>query len=218
MSNPPIFTVECRASAAEKLGVLLDEDLWVQLEEATAAAINIECKWFADPNVDLKSANADLSKFLEFSKKLSCYVPDTSIPEIIWSYDLQKYLQHALSLENTQSEVERLLKIFQHSVCAAMAAADALLERAGVAKFRMWGFWVHQISELLRERDLPTAVGKHRLDEQEGSPFVLFIKELQACLPAGFSPPVYNSASLAQRISRSRRDHWSNLAKSDLEI
>lgn len=70
-----------------------------------------------------------------------------------------------------------------------------------------WDIWVCMLTDLLKEVGLPTRVSKAQIDPRsKTSPFLLFIKSLQANYPK-FKRHFHSDQALAQAISRARKNH-----------
>ncbi len=82
----------------------------------------------------------------------------------------------------------------------------------GFRRGEMWELWVRKLTAILSKNDLPTRVRKDadKTKTARPSPFVSFIRELQACLPARYrrSHAVRSdfeaNAALSTAIVRSR--------------
>jgi hypothetical protein len=72
--------------------------------------------------------------------------------------------------------------------------------RAGDA----WNSWVCRISEIVEAHQLPNAVAKIT-EDQEASPFVLLISNLQDFIPEGYRRSTFSKVALTEAITRARR-------------
>ena len=77
---------------------------------------------------------------------------------------------------------------------------------AGAAnKGAAWDFWIRSLTELMKREDLPTAARKDTDKQRHQSPFVLFVCELQKCLPDEFRQSMHSTGALAKAIQSARR-------------
>jgi len=76
----------------------------------------------------------------------------------------------------------------------------------------MWNMWVKQLTTIAREGGLPHQA---RQDEDatktRSSPFVMFVHELQKCIPLGFRRSTHSESALATAINRARRVKYEKL-------
>jgi len=96
------------------------------------------------------------------------------------------------------------------SLARACNAALRFLERVPYENFRpgeAWDWWVRQLRAILKSDALPSGVRKDaytRIRKQH-SPFVLFVHELQQCIPAEFRRSIQSPAALAVAINKAGR-------------
>lgn len=71
-----------------------------------------------------------------------------------------------------------------------------------------WRLWVQRLKSILAAKGLPTEVRKDTDKNKTGnpSPFVAFIRELQACVPETFRRSTQSDGALAQSVAIVRRE------------
>ena len=92
-------------------------------------------------------------------------------------------------------------------------ALHDLQEENGFRDGETWGLWIRKLTKILKAHQLPTEVRKDTVKNLTGkpSPFVAFVRELQACVPEEYrrSQPYSADASaniaLSEAIYRARR-------------
>jgi hypothetical protein len=73
---------------------------------------------------------------------------------------------------------------------------------------RAWRLWIRRLTGIMKANGLPTGVRKdegNKSKSDKQSPFVLFVRELQHCLPDGCKYPKHSDPALAKAIERARR-------------
>ena len=73
---------------------------------------------------------------------------------------------------------------------------------------RAWGLWILRLTGIMKANGLPTGVRKdagNKSKSDKQSPFVLFVRELQHCLPERCKYPKHSNSALAKAIERARR-------------
>jgi hypothetical protein len=70
----------------------------------------------------------------------------------------------------------------------------------------MWNWWVRKLTAVLKAHQLPTEARKDtdKSKTEKPSPFVGFIRELQACIPADYRRTTHSDPALAVAIVRAR--------------
>jgi hypothetical protein len=70
----------------------------------------------------------------------------------------------------------------------------------------MWNWWVCELTEVLKADELPTEARKDtdKSKTEKPSPFVGFIRELQACIPKEYRGTTHSDSALAVAIVRAR--------------
>ena len=104
-----------------------------------------------------------------------------------------------------------LLKLLNHSLNAFDKICEALCDEFGEEEYpvykhrQLWNYWVFWLTIILREHGLPYEA-REDLDKLkiEGSPFVLFLKELQQCVPPQCRQATSSPDALAGAINRAR--------------
>jgi hypothetical protein len=70
---------------------------------------------------------------------------------------------------------------------------------------QLWNYWVFWLTIILKEHGLPIEARKDPDKRKvEGSPFVLFLDELQKCVPPQYRQSTASRDALAQGIHRAR--------------
>jgi hypothetical protein len=77
----------------------------------------------------------------------------------------------------------------------------------GDNKGDIWDWWVRKLTAALKAHHLPTETRKDTDKNKTGkpSPFVLFIRELEACIPQDYRGTTHSPEALAEAIVRARR-------------
>jgi hypothetical protein len=68
----------------------------------------------------------------------------------------------------------------------------------------IWQVWIGQLSKIMKDNSLPTSVRKDSDKSAKLSPFVVFVRELQKCLPEKCNFPTHSDRALAEAIVRAR--------------
>lgn len=103
----------------------------------------------------------------------------------------------------------RFLGVLMTSVVVACNRALSQLDsptKRGWRKGEAWQSWVQRLTSILVARGLPTEARKDTDKNNTGnpSPFVAFIRELQACIPANFRWSTQSCGALAKSIYEAR--------------
>ena len=115
-----------------------------------------------------------------------------------------------LKIERDISDAcDRAFDIFD----ACDRALHDLQEENGFRDGETWGLWIRKLTKILKAHQLPTEVRKDTVKNLTGkpSPFVAFVRELQACVPEEYrrSQPYSAEApaniALSEAIYRARR-------------
>ena len=108
---------------------------------------------------------------------------------------------------------DRSLKVARDIFDACDRSSHDLQEENGFRDGEIWGLWIRKLTKILKAHQLPTEVRKDTNKNLTGkpSPFVAFVRELQACLPEEYRRSQPNSAeasvniALSEAIYRARR-------------
>ena len=87
-----------------------------------------------------------------------------------------------------------------------LALADLRSEQSAFRSGDMWNWWVCKLTAVLKAHQLPTQARKDtdKSKTEKPSPFVGFIRELQACIPADYRRTNHSDPALAVAIVRAR--------------
>lgn len=117
------------------------------------------------------------------------------------------------ALISKKFEIQRKHKLFHNYLTSYIDACDYAMaeikdpKNHGWHKGDMWNLWVRQLTDIAREGGLPHQVrqddDKNKI--RKSSPFVVFVCELQKCIPSGFRRSTHSESALATAISRARR-------------
>lgn len=71
----------------------------------------------------------------------------------------------------------------------------------------MWNWWIRQLTEIVKEEGLPYGARNDVDKNKTGGPsaFVVFVRELQKCVPSKFVPSQQSCGALTTAINRARR-------------
>jgi hypothetical protein len=119
-----------------------------------------------------------------------------------------------LKIERDISDAcDRALKVGRAIFDACDRALQDLQIENGFRNGKTWGLWIRKLTKILKAHQLPTEVRKDTDKNLTGkpSPFVAFVRELQACVPEEYrrSQPYSAEApaniALSEAIYRARR-------------
>jgi hypothetical protein len=116
-----------------------------------------------------------------------------------------------------------LLELLNHSLKALDEVCEVVCDEFGEEEYpvykhgQLWNYWVFWLTIILKEHGLPYEARKDS-DKQkaEGSPFVLFLEELQKHIPPQCRQSTASRDALAQAINRARRGLDLNCKFSDV--
>jgi hypothetical protein len=105
-----------------------------------------------------------------------------------------------------------LLELLNHSLNALDKVCETVCDEFGEEEYpvykqgQLWNHWVYWLTIIVREHGLPYKA-RHDPDKRkvEGSPFVLFLEELQKYIPEQCRQSTGVTDSLAKAIHRARR-------------
>ena len=70
---------------------------------------------------------------------------------------------------------------------------------------QVWRRWIRDLSKIMKDNSLSASVRKDSDKSTKLSPFLVFIRELQKCLPEECNFPAHSDRALAEAIVRARR-------------
>jgi hypothetical protein len=76
---------------------------------------------------------------------------------------------------------------------------------ATLGEGQVWRWWIKNLSKIMKDNSLPATVRKDSDKSTKLSPFLMFVRELQKCLPKECNFPAHSDRALAEAIVRARR-------------
>jgi hypothetical protein len=73
---------------------------------------------------------------------------------------------------------------------------------------QVWRWWIRDLSKIMKDNSLPASVRKDSDKSTKLSPFLVFVRELQKCLPKECNFPAHSDRALAEAIVRARRGRF----------
>jgi hypothetical protein len=209
----------------------LPEEVWLKLQQATAlytAAAPLELA------LPLEQFVSKLDALREAADAVKRIMPPFEFPTTQVPIDpklsgrarlnaLQKTYFQRRTFRTAPLLPFSLLELLNHSLNALDKVCEAVCDEFGEEKYpaykhgQLWSYWVFWLTIILREHGLPYEARKDSDKRKiEGSPFVLFLEELQQCAPPQCRQSTVSRDALAQAINRARRGLDLNCKFSDV--
>ena len=184
---------------------------WAELDKAAQHASEAEVKINAVKAAASKFRDAIFRRPRNIARDADFFARRLISKHLGLSFQGRDGLQNLLlKIERDISDAcDRAFDIFD----ACDRALHDLQEENGFRDGETWGLWIRKLTKILKANQLPTEVRKDTDKNITGkpSPFVAFVRELQACVPEEYrrSQPYSAEASaniaLSEAIYRARR-------------
>ena len=184
---------------------------WDELEKAAQRASEAEVKINAVKAAASKFTDAIFRRPRNIARDADFFARRLISKHLGLSFQGRDGLQNLLlKIERDISDAcDRAFDIFD----ACDRALHDLQEDNGFRDGETWGLWIRKLTKILKAHLLPTEVRKDTVKNLTGkpSPFVAFVRELQACVPEEYrrSQPYSAEApaniALSEAIYRARR-------------
>lgn len=184
---------------------------WDELEKAAQRASEAEVKINAVKAAASKFRDAIFQRPRNIARDADFFARRLISKHLGLSFQGRDGLQNSLlKIERDISDAcDRAFDIFD----ACDRALHDLQEENGFRDGETWGLWIRKLTKILKAHQLPTEVRKDTVKNLTGkpSPFVAFVRELQACVPEEYrrSQPYSAEApaniALSEAIYRARR-------------
>ena len=184
---------------------------WDELEKAAQRASEAEVKINAVKAAASKFRDAIFQRPRNIARDADFFARRLISKRLGLSFQGRDGLQNLLlKIERDISDAcDRAFDIFD----ACDRALHDLQEENGFRDGETWGLWIRKLTKILKAHQLPTEVRKDTDKNLTGkpSPFVAFVRELQACIPEEYRFSQPNSAeapaniALSEAIYRARR-------------
>jgi len=209
-----VFNEDERARVEEAYGQgELGEQLWKEIESATSLHTTFAPTEAQTPYVQDVLKRLDKLTTTAMAVRNAIYgaaVEDRLDPNATLSNIYDTFF----SLQNAQSDLSVTnLYLLYRDVLGALLALNNYLKSelqaeqiagGGFPDGFMWDLWIVRLVGLLKAKKLPTGA-RHDSDKQKHpSPFVLFIRELQKCLPKSCQRHNHSADAISQAIDRAR--------------
>jgi hypothetical protein len=87
----------------------------------------------------------------------------------------------------------------------ALSKLSPIPKIATLSEGQVWRRWIRDLSKIMKDNSLPASVRKDSDKSIKLSPFLVFVRELQKCLPEECNFPSHSDRALAEAIVRARR-------------
>ena len=188
---------------------------WDELEKAAQRTSEAEVKINAVKAAASKFTDAIFRRPRNIARDADFFARRLISKHLGLSFQGRDGLQNLiLKIERDISDAcDRALKVERDIVDACDRALHDLQKENGFRDGETWELWIRKLTKVLKAHQLPTEVRKDTVKNRTGkpSPFVAFVRELQACVPEEYrrSQPYSAEApaniALSEAIYRARR-------------